>query len=150
MRGAARSEVEGGNGSRSSRQILEASLGRQTQRRTFYHRHLGREILRVEAIHLVTAIFYQNVPNSQEVSPQCELETGLLGGIRPSFQVKVLAGVVATDQRRALTTSGWESLVHFIQSLSGLTSSGSVLLGRNLSRTSQHWGQSPLHINIKY
>ena len=115
MRGTARSEVEGGNGSRSSRQILEASLGRQTQRRTFYHRHLGREILRVEAIHLVSiTIFYQNVPNSQEVSPQCELETGLLGGIRPSFQVKVLAGVVATDQRRALTTSGWESLVHFV------------------------------------
>ena len=56
-------------------------------------------------------IFYQNIPTSIEVSPQCELETRLLGRIRPSINVKVLAWVVATDQRSAGTSLGWDSLV---------------------------------------
>ena len=56
-------------------------------------------------------IFYQNIPTSIEVSPQCELETRLLGRIRPSINVKVLTWVVATDQRSAGTSLGWDSLV---------------------------------------
>ena len=89
-------------------------------------------------------IFYQNIPTSIEVSPQCELETGLLGRIRPSINVKVLAWVVATDQRSAGTSLGWDSLVKSILILVSFKQIMSYLLGRNLRRTSQHSGQSPL------
>ena len=54
-------------------------------------------------------IFYQNIPNRIKVSPQCELETGLLRRIGPRINVKVLARVVATDQRSALPSLGWDS-----------------------------------------
>ena len=56
------------------------------------------------------SIFYQDIPTSIKVSPQCELETRLLGRIRPCINVKVLAWVVATDQRSAGTSLGWDSL----------------------------------------
>ena len=56
------------------------------------------------------SIFYQDIPTSIKVSPQCELETRLLGRIRPSINIKVLAWVVATDQRSAGTSLGWDSL----------------------------------------
>ena len=65
----------------------------------------------MEAIHLIIVnIFYQNVPASIKVPPQCELETSLLSRIRPSIKIKMLARVVATDQRSPLTSLGWDSL----------------------------------------
>ena len=65
----------------------------------------------MEAIHLIIVnIFYQNVPVSIKVPPQCELETGLLCRKRPRIKIKVLARIVATDQRSALTSLGWDSL----------------------------------------
>ena len=57
------------------------------------------------------SIFYQDIPTSIKVSPQCELETRLLGRIRPCINVKVLAWVVATYQRSAGTSLRWDSLV---------------------------------------
>ena len=59
---------------------------------------------------IIINIFYQNVPSRIEASTKCELETGLLCRIGPGINVKVLARVVATDQRSALTSLGWDSL----------------------------------------
>ena len=63
-------------------------------------------------------IFYQNIPTGIKVSPQCELETGLQGRIRPGIDVKVLTGVVATDQRSAGSSLGWDSLSKSLRSVS--------------------------------
>ena len=59
-------------------------------------------------------IFYQNIPSGIKVAPQCELETGLLSRIGPRIYVKVLARVVTTDQRSALSSLGWDSLLKSI------------------------------------
>ena len=64
----------------------------------------------MEGILLIIIICYQNVPTGHEASPECELEAGLPGRVRPRIQVKVLASVVATDQRRVVTSHGRDCL----------------------------------------
>ena len=55
-------------------------------------------------------IFYQNIPSGIKVAPQCELETWLLRRIGSRINIKVLARVVTTDQRSALSSLRWDSL----------------------------------------